>query len=133
MAVVVAPITRVFRYNGIKLTDPSSGKTPEEVKALYAHQYPELLNAVVEGPETKAGVSTYTFLRAVGSKGVGHLAALQAIRKGLAPSKGSPVAGASLETIQENQKCSTTVLKVVNDRTLSTPVLPPATAFSRFG
>lgn len=64
-------ITRKFVYNGITLPDPSSGLKPEAVREFYATQYPELNNAVVEGPVTKNNVSTYTFQRAAGAKGKG--------------------------------------------------------------
>ena len=41
----------------------------EEVKALYAAQYPELATAVVNGPEAAGDKMRYTFERAIGSKG----------------------------------------------------------------
>lgn len=69
MAIIKTELTRVFVYNGMKLADPGTHKRPEEVAKLYAPQYPELLNCVVEGPVTKAGVCTYTFRRAAGAKG----------------------------------------------------------------
>lgn len=64
-------ITRKFKYNGIDLPDPNSALSVDKVRAMYAMQYPELNNAVVEGPVTNSGVATYTFLRAVGTKGKG--------------------------------------------------------------
>lgn len=69
MALKEVTITRVFKYNGITLSDPASGKSAEKVKLMYATQFPELLTAVIEGPVTKNGTSTYTFNRAVGIKG----------------------------------------------------------------
>lgn len=129
----VKTLTRVFKYNGITLSDPSSDKTPDQVRKIYAFQYPELNNAVIEGPVTKAGVSTYTFARAAGSKGVGHLPAMRAIRARTSTGAKTPVESASLESILENKKCSTTVKAVVNNHARSTVVQPDPSSFSRFG
>jgi PRTRC genetic system protein C len=41
----------------------------DDVKALYAAQYPELTTAVVNGPEAAGDKMRYTFDRAIGSKG----------------------------------------------------------------
>lgn len=65
----VVDITRKFSYNGIPLPDPNNTLDPNQVREFYSMQYPELATAVVEGPTTKNGVATYTFVRAVGSKG----------------------------------------------------------------
>src|SRR5206468_8684524 len=62
-------ITRSFRYNSITLPDPNPVLGPEQVREFYASQYPELNNAVVEGPVTRSAVATYTFTRAAGAKG----------------------------------------------------------------
>jgi PRTRC genetic system protein C len=133
MAIIQSVIKRVFKYNGITLSDPSVEKTPDQVRVLFAPMYPELLNAVVEGPVTKAGTSTYTFARAAGSKGAGHMAALSKILIHGMPNTGSPFDGATTTSLQENKKCSQTAASVLNSRTISTPVLPMAAAFSRFG
>jgi PRTRC genetic system protein C len=69
MALQSQTLTRTFRYNGMRLTDPNSEKTVDQVKAFFAHQFPELLNSEIEGPVTKNGEMTYTFVRAAGSKG----------------------------------------------------------------
>lgn len=129
----VKTLTRSFKYNGITLTDPSSDKTPDQVRKIYAYQYPELLNAVIEGPVTKGGVSTYTFTRAAGSKGVGHVPAMRAIRARKTICASTPVESATLEAIQENQKCAMTVKAVVSNRSRSTVVQPDPSAYSRFG
>jgi PRTRC genetic system protein C len=42
-------LSRSFTYNGVKLPDPDSGMTPEDVKAAYSHQYPELATAAITG------------------------------------------------------------------------------------
>lgn len=126
-------LTRVFKYNGIALSDPDSGKTPDQVRQLYAFQYPELSNAVIEGPVTKAGVSTYTFARAAGSKGVGHLPAMRAIRHRSSTSARTPVEGATPEALKENKQCSKIAQAVVNNRARSTVVQPDPSSYSRFG
>lgn len=69
MALQSTVITRKFTYNGISLGDPAPGKDPDQIRIFYATQFPELLTAIVEGPVTKGGVATYTFQRAVGTKG----------------------------------------------------------------
>ncbi len=52
-------LSRSFTCNGVKLPDPDPRITPEEVKTIYSHQYPELATAAVTGPEIVAGeVST---------------------------------------------------------------------------
>lgn len=129
----VKNLTRVFKYNGITLSDPASDKTPDQVRLIYAFQYPELTNALIEGPVTKAGVSTYTFARAAGSKGVGHLLAMRAIRARTTTGAKTPVESASPNSIQENKQCSKTVHAVVNNRARSTVVQPDPSSFSRFG
>ena len=62
-------ITRSFKYNSVTLPDPNPALGPDQIREFYATQYPELNNAVVEGPTTKSGVATYTFTRAAGAKG----------------------------------------------------------------
>jgi PRTRC genetic system protein C len=69
MALTVKPMSRIFQFNGIRLPDPNAEMTVEEVKALYAAQYPELTTAVVNGPEAVGDKMRYTFERAIGSKG----------------------------------------------------------------
>ena len=61
--------SRVFQFQGIRLPDPNPEMSVEEVKALYAAQYPELATAVVNGPEATGDKMRYTFERAIGSKG----------------------------------------------------------------
>ena len=69
MALTVTKMTRIFQFQGIRLPDPNSEMSVEEVKALYAAQYPELATAVVNGPEAAGDKMRYTFERAIGSKG----------------------------------------------------------------
>jgi len=69
MALSVTKMTRVFQFNGIRLPDPNPTMSVDEVKALYAAQYPELATAGVNGPEAAGDKMRYTFERAIGSKG----------------------------------------------------------------
>lgn len=63
-------VRRVFEFNGATLADPDPGKSPEEVKKLYAQSgYPALTNGSVTGPVTQGGKAVYTFKAAVGTKG----------------------------------------------------------------
>lgn len=64
-------LTREFRYNCAKLTDPSAVFTLAQVRDFYANTYPEIVNAEIEGPEIVAGMNVFTFRRAVGTKGSG--------------------------------------------------------------
>jgi len=65
----VVNLERKFKYNSVTLPDPNTAMSIEQVREFYATQYPELNNAVSEGPVTSGSVSTWTFMRAVGSKG----------------------------------------------------------------
>ena len=69
MALTVTKMTRIFQFQGIRLPDPHPEMSVEEVKALYAAQYPELATATVNGPEAAGDKMRYTFERAIGSKG----------------------------------------------------------------
>ena len=62
-------LSRSFTYNGVKLPDPDPRITPEEVKTIYSHQYPELATAAVTGPEIVEDHLRYSFVRAIGTKG----------------------------------------------------------------
>lgn len=136
MALVASTITRSFKYNGMTLADPSASKTPDQVRAFFASQYPELTNAVVEGPVTKAGVSTYTFARAAGSKGAKSESQETVLHRIVAnglPKTGSPLDGATVTQLKESFRCSQVVSAIMNNRDCLTPLHSPATAFSMFG
>lgn len=68
MSIVVAALSRCFRYNGLTLPD-IPGLTIEQVKEVYAAQYPELLTAEAQVGEVVRGVQEVAFKRAVGTKG----------------------------------------------------------------
>jgi PRTRC genetic system protein C len=69
MTMKTITLTRKFSYNSLTLPDPNVGLSPDAVKEFYAQQYPELNNALLEGPTTANGVMTYQFVRAAGAKG----------------------------------------------------------------
>ncbi len=134
MAIAQTELKRVFKYNAMTLSDPAPEKTPDQVRLLYAPAYPELTTAVVEGPVTKGGVSTYTFARAAGSKGARSQAErLQAFVEGTHDKGNSPLSGVRPTQLKENATCSMIVHSIVNNRAHSTPLPPPAVAFSLFG
>jgi len=63
------PLSRCFEFNGVKLPDPSPRLSVEEVRALYAHQYPDIATASITGPEAVGDKLVYRFTRAIGTKG----------------------------------------------------------------
>jgi PRTRC genetic system protein C len=67
--VTVVELKRVFEYNSIELKDPDINMTPTEVMSFYSNVYPELTQAVIEGPEVNGDTEKYEFRKAVGTKG----------------------------------------------------------------
>lgn len=67
----VQTLTREFRYNGVKLADPSPKFTLQQVRDFYANTYPEIVNAEIEGPDLQGHAQVFSFRRAVGTKGAG--------------------------------------------------------------
>ena len=65
----VKALVRVFRYGALELEDPDPKSTAEEVKEFWGDVYPELTQAIIEGPDYKEDRAEYTFRRAVGTKG----------------------------------------------------------------
>ena len=65
----ITPAVREFSYMGLKLPDINARLSPEEVKAAYATQYPELATAAINGPEAVGEKLRYDFVRAIGAKG----------------------------------------------------------------
>ncbi len=133
MAIASKVLTRVFKYQSLTLPDPGPDKTPEQVKAMYSGPYPELATAVVEGPQTKGDTSTYTFTRAVGTKGAGHIQALRAIARGEPKVESNPLNGATVSQIEEAKACSKIAQAITSQPLASTPITPPASAFSLYG
>lgn len=62
-------LEREFRYNAVKLADPSPAMTLTQVRDFFANVYPEITSADIDGPELAGGKQIYTFRRAVGTKG----------------------------------------------------------------
>ncbi len=63
------PLSRSFEFHGVKLPDPNPTLSVEEVRSIYAHQYPDIATATVAGPEAISDKLRYQFTRAIGSKG----------------------------------------------------------------
>ncbi len=53
----------------IELTDPNADMTPEEVMKFYSGNYPELTNAVVEGPKIEGNKASYIISTKAGKLG----------------------------------------------------------------
>jgi PRTRC genetic system protein C len=64
-------LKRVFKFDGKVLDDPNPTMTPEQVKAFYAPQHPELATAGIGSPvtELKAATVTTEFIKNYGRKG----------------------------------------------------------------
>ncbi|MDN0082351.1 PRTRC system protein C [Crenobacter sp. SG2305] len=69
MAIQTTALKRFFKYGSVKLPDPGSHLSPEQVRNLFSATYPELASSSIEGPVTKASGLEYEFRRAVGTKG----------------------------------------------------------------
>jgi len=61
----------LFEVNGkpVRLDDPRTQYSPEEVKHFYSGTYPILTNARIEGPEIKSDEVQYRFVTTLGTKG----------------------------------------------------------------
>uniref|UniRef100_E6QVT3 PRTRC system protein C n=1 Tax=mine drainage metagenome TaxID=410659 RepID=E6QVT3_9ZZZZ len=68
MALQVNELTRVFKYMGTTLPDPDPKMSVDAVKAVYAHQYPELASADAD-TETRGHKQITTFQKVIGHKG----------------------------------------------------------------
>ena len=62
-------ISRYFEFNGVRLPDINPKLTVEEIRAAYAHQFPDIATATITGPEAVEDKLRYSFSRAIGSKG----------------------------------------------------------------
>lgn len=65
----VGEIPRVFMYKGEELSDPDHGLAPSRVLEHYEGQFPEFMNATVDGGEYKDGKLIYTVKTVIGTKG----------------------------------------------------------------
>jgi PRTRC genetic system protein C len=62
-------LSRFFEFQGLRLPDINPQLSPEEIRELYAHQYPDIATASITGPEAVGDKLRYQFTRAIGSKG----------------------------------------------------------------
>jgi PRTRC genetic system protein C len=67
--ITVQVMKREFRFGGKRLPDPNPKLGPDGVRGFYGSQYPELVNAVLEGPVLEGGVQVYRFALRVGKNG----------------------------------------------------------------
>lgn len=75
MALQVTNLTRKFtikkdgKNKDIELPDPNAEMSPEEVMKFYSGTYPELTNAVVEGPTVVGDKASYNISTKAGKLG----------------------------------------------------------------
>ena len=62
-------LLREFNYNGVRIPDPAPQMSVEQVRDLLTPTYPEIATATLTGPEDTGTTLSYTFSRAIGSKG----------------------------------------------------------------
>lgn len=65
----IAPVRRVFRYNGMNIPDPNPEGSEEEVRRMLVHTYPSIATAKIDGPDLEDGNEVYTFKTHVGTNG----------------------------------------------------------------
>jgi len=58
-------LSRTFEFNGVRLPDPNPKLSVEDVRTLYAHQYPDIATAAITGPEAVGEKLRYQFTRAI--------------------------------------------------------------------
>ena len=62
-------LNRYFEFHGQRLPDTDPKLPVEDVRALYAHQLPDIATASITGPEAVGDKLVYRFTRAIGTKG----------------------------------------------------------------
>jgi len=136
----IAKLERKFKYNSITLPDPNIGLSPDAVREFYSAQYPELASAMVEGPVTNGNASTWTFVRAAGSKGrvskrkpkpesvMTSNSAEQIIARALHGEDNSPTTLSSVQMANANR-----LLTICTKRVRSTAMPLPSSAFGIWG
>ena len=136
----VINLVRKFKYNSVTLTDPNESMSPDQVREFFATQYPELNNALVEGPVTANGVSTWTFVRAAGAKGRAKAPAQAQTcdaREMIMKAVASGAAGApstSLAAVRESAQQAGRLVSVLGNRTANgRPMSLPSSAFGIWG
>jgi PRTRC genetic system protein C len=63
------PLSRHFEFNGVRLPDVDPKLSPEEIRTLYSHEFPDIATASITGPEAVGDKLVYRFMRAIGTKG----------------------------------------------------------------
>ena len=63
------PLSRHFEFNGVRLPDVNPKLSPEEIRTLYSHEFPDIATASITGPEAVGDKLVYRFTRAIGTKG----------------------------------------------------------------
>jgi len=67
-----SPLTRSFAYLSLKLPDPDSKLTVEEVRQFYSTQFPDLATASITGPESRGRQACVFVLAAHRDEGIGR-------------------------------------------------------------
>jgi len=62
-------LNRYFEFHGQRLPDPDPKLPVEDVRTLYAQQFPDIATAAITGPEAVGDKLVYRFTRAIGTKG----------------------------------------------------------------
>ena len=65
----VTKMVREFSYGGARLPDPNVDMEVEQVRSLYATQFPEIATATLTGPEAVGDKLVYRFERAIEIRG----------------------------------------------------------------
>jgi PRTRC genetic system protein C len=136
----VLNLIRKFKYNSVTLPDPNESMSPDQVREFFATQYPELNNALLEGPVTANGVSTWTFLRAAGAKGrtkapvqTQTCEARELIMKAVASGEAG-FSSSSLGPVRESAQFTGRLVKVLATRDSSGRAMSfPSSAFGMWG
>jgi PRTRC genetic system protein C len=68
-SMTIETMAREFRYDSVRLPDPDSRLSIEEVRTAFSATYPEIVTAVVTGPEAVGNKLVYHFAKAIGTKG----------------------------------------------------------------
>jgi PRTRC genetic system protein C len=63
------PLSRHFEFNGVRLPDVDPKLSPEEIRTLYSHEFPDIATASITAPEAVGDKLVYRFTRAIGTKG----------------------------------------------------------------
>lgn len=69
MPITTKKLTRVFRYNGTEIPDPTPDLKPQATLDVLAVSYPQFANAMIEGPAIEDGKQVFTVKVAAGTKG----------------------------------------------------------------